>query len=116
MKLCAMVFEFHHTPTAITGATGHASSTAPCAIASAINMALVAEVRQPADRRILGVAIHLAHAEARRVRVWRFGLGCQRTHAPRARRRRVPRSECHDLRGSCDLLQIVPLAARDGVL
>src|SRR3954466_4773308 len=104
MKLCAMVFEFHHRPTAITGATGHASNTAPCAIASAINMASVAEVRQPADRWVLGVAIHLAHAEARRVRVWRFELGRQRAHAQRRRRRRVSRAERHDLWGSRDLL------------
>src|SRR3954470_17479412 len=104
-----MVFEFHHTPTAITGATGHASSTAPCAIASAISMASVAEVRQPPDRRIVGIAIHLTHTEAGRVRVWRLELGGRRAHAQR-RRRRVPRAECHDLRGTGDLLQIVPLA------
>src|SRR3954471_23034173 len=111
-----MVFEFHHTPTAITGATGHASSTAPCAIASAISMASVAEVREPADRRIVGVAIHLTHTEAGRVRVWRFELGVHLADAQRRRRRRVPRAECHDLSGTRDLLQIVPLAARDGVL
>jgi hypothetical protein len=30
MKLCAMVFEFHHTPKPMIGAIGQATSTAAC--------------------------------------------------------------------------------------
>ena len=39
MKLCAIVLEFHHTPAAMSGATGHTASTNPCSVASATRMA-----------------------------------------------------------------------------
>src|SRR5438477_11893543 len=46
MKLCAMVFEFHQMPMAITGSVGAIASTTPCIAASATkNMGLLSRQR-----------------------------------------------------------------------
>ena len=46
MKLCAMVLEFHHTPRAMSGASGHTARTAACSAASATRIASRRENRQ----------------------------------------------------------------------
>ena len=45
-KLCAIVFEFHHTPTAISGDTGRTTRIAACSAASATKPASLLEKRQ----------------------------------------------------------------------
>ncbi len=46
MKLCATVFEFHHTPSAMTGATGQSNKIAACNAASVTSLESRREKRQ----------------------------------------------------------------------
>src|SRR5262245_24832753 len=89
MKLCAIVFDVHHTPAAMTGAGGPIASTAPPAAASATMtasycvsrdsdrrrtkpvMGSLAVVDQRLDRRVRRVGADAGHPRVRHVRVGR---------------------------------------------
>lgn len=92
MKLCAMVFEFHHTPTAISGAAGQRYQNA-------------VKPREPPHRaspafvlqqslRLRMICVYLHQAIAQHVTVGRLRLF---VHLPYTRRARPARPDPHYL-------------------
>src|SRR5262245_25670712 len=114
MKLWPIVFAFHQSPTAISGAAGKATTAAPWSAARATNgrsrrAATLSPVDMGDERfdwRVLRIGPDGFDADAGGVHVrrpWRLTLHTNAGRRPKAR------TEGHDPLRPCERRQIVPL-------